>query len=95
MTKQELKQKLIAIRKGGHITPLLEELWHIINKNVNCHTPEAIIEDMYDNLFHALNECGDNDLHDLVIEYSTTEGKTIRISWQDREKRMVEREEEN
>ena len=32
MTKQELKEKLIAIKKGGFITPLLEELW-------NAHKP--------------------------------------------------------
>jgi hypothetical protein len=32
MTKQELKEKLIAIRDGGFITPLLEELWSKIKE---------------------------------------------------------------
>ena len=27
MTKQELKEKLILIRNGGFITPLLEQIW--------------------------------------------------------------------
>lgn len=30
MTKQELKNKLIAIRNGAFITPILEEIWEII-----------------------------------------------------------------
>lgn len=32
MEKQELKEKLIAIRNGGFITPLLEELWELIKE---------------------------------------------------------------
>jgi hypothetical protein len=32
MTKLELKKKLIAIRNGGLITPLLEEIWKLIKK---------------------------------------------------------------
>ena len=32
MTKQELKEKLIKIRNGGMITPLLEELWDVLKE---------------------------------------------------------------
>jgi hypothetical protein len=32
MTKKELKTRLLLIRQGGLITPLLEELWEIIEK---------------------------------------------------------------
>jgi len=30
MTKKELKQKLIDIRNGALITPILEELWEMV-----------------------------------------------------------------
>jgi hypothetical protein len=32
MTKQQLKLRLIAIRNGGFVSPLLEELWEFLNK---------------------------------------------------------------
>ena len=33
MTKKELKQKLIDIRNGEFITPILEEIWKLIKNN--------------------------------------------------------------
>ena len=33
MTKKELKQKLIAIRNGAFITPILEEIWEAIRES--------------------------------------------------------------
>jgi hypothetical protein len=35
MTKQELKKKLISIRQGAMITPLLEELWPMIGHDIH------------------------------------------------------------
>jgi len=42
MTKKELKQKLIDIRNGAFITPILEEIWK--EKNASQVLDEAIEE---------------------------------------------------
>jgi len=54
MTKQELKEKLIAIRNGGFITPLLEELWDIYRP---LDTPlEAESEYLYEKKIEELKK---------------------------------------
>lgn len=51
---------------------------------------EELIDKHYQDLFDEICKLGD-DLYDLVIEYKEiSTGKTIRRSWRDREKRLIE-----
>ena len=50
-------------------------------------TIDKLIDNAYDKLFHEVCELS-NNFNELKIEYQDTDGKTIIISWKDREARL-------
>ena len=55
---------------------------------------EELIDDSYDKLFKKICEHSDS-FCELLIEYKgTIDGKTIRRSWKDREKRLTDQNSE-
>jgi len=55
-------------------------------------TLEKVVQSSYDNVFDWICKNIDDDLYDLVVEVKTRSGKTIRISWHDRECQIKEEE---
>jgi hypothetical protein len=51
-------------------------------------TIEQIVEKYYDKMLDELIGMNDDMLYDLLVEVQTIEGKTIRISWLERDKRL-------
>lgn len=54
---------------------------------------ETIIDYHYDELFKKLTDVDvafNEELYDLVIEYKSTDGLTVKRSWKDREERLLE-----
>jgi len=52
-----------------------------------------IVEQGYENILKQLMKSYDeSDLWDIVVEYKSIRGVTIRFSWRDRDKLLMERE---
>jgi hypothetical protein len=58
-------------------------------KDMESKTLEEIVEKHYEELFREIVALDDN-LYDLVVQYKGEDGKTIQISWLDREARLKE-----
>ena len=50
-----------------------------------------LLEKTYDKLLTKIIKLSDDDLYNLVIHYESIDGTTITFSWNDREKRLEER----
>ena len=46
-----------------------------------------VLNEAYESLLHELFTFGDY-MYDLKLEYQDVDGKTVRMSWQDRDKRI-------
>ena len=46
-----------------------------------------VLNEAYENLLQELFTFGDY-MYDLILEYKDVDGKTVRMSWQDRDKRI-------
>lgn len=55
-------------------------------------TVEQILHNHYDQIFDEIVSSQDDVMYDLAIEYKDIQGKTVRISWLDRENRLKENE---
>ena len=49
---------------------------------------EALLQKTFNTLFTVIMKTDDNEMYDIVIEYKSKYGKTIRYSWRDREQRL-------
>jgi hypothetical protein len=58
-------------------------------------TLEGIIDDHYDEIFKETIDVIGDDIHELLIQITTLDGKTITRSWIDREERLKEDEKTN
>ena len=51
-------------------------------------TLEQIVDNHYNKIFNETLDVIGDDLYDLVVEVKTLDGKTIRVSWLERDKRL-------
>ena len=51
-------------------------------------TLEQIVDNHYNEIFNKTLDVIGDDLYDLVVEVKTLDGKTIRVSWLERDKRL-------
>lgn len=70
MTRQELKVKLISIRNGAFITPILEEIWEIIQDNMT--------QQQFDEWYIKMIELRKEYLNKLNNDNERNKGKKIK-----------------
>jgi len=53
-------------------------------------TIEEVVQNHYDQIFNECMKIIGDDMFDIVVEVKDFSGKTIRVSWEDRNKALKE-----
>jgi hypothetical protein len=56
-----------------------------------CGMVAGIVEKHYQQLFSEIVKVSGDEIEDLVVLYTDYEGRTVRVSWKEREQRLTER----